>query len=298
MLVMLLSLPLVACKTNKTKSAEKTGDTSAVTFRDNGVKMDGDFGYTLEGDEATLCFYSYKDFNQNTIALPDTIGGHKVVAIGTKLFEDCSSFESITLPSGLKTIGTYAFVSCTGLKSVTIPEGVTEISEGAFKYCTSLEAVYLSEGIKKINDYAFAGCKRLVTINLNAEMTITSKAFTGCDLLKDNPYTKQNNVQTIYGVTGTFPSCKDWTADEFMTEIDGEPKKYECVIKNVPAGTYSFKVRANEEWTDSWGELENGKTYDSQINCLIDVEEAGDVYIKFDTTDENSDLWKISAKVK
>ncbi|MCR4763445.1 MAG: leucine-rich repeat protein [Lachnospiraceae bacterium] len=57
-----------------------------------------------------------------------------------KCFDDCS-FDSISLPAGLKSIGEQAFAD-TKAASVVIPQLVTEIASNAFTNTTNLTAIY------------------------------------------------------------------------------------------------------------------------------------------------------------
>ena len=81
-------------------------------------------------------------------------------------FRDCSSMESITLPSTIKKIGQFAFYGCSALTSIDIPEGVTIIPDNCFDHCKKLNSVTLPTTIKKIGDYAFSDCNKVKTITI------------------------------------------------------------------------------------------------------------------------------------
>ena len=87
-------------------------------------------------------------------------------------------FESIELPSTLKSIGEGAFVYNTKLKNITIPSSVEEVGQYVFAYCTSLQSAVLPENMQEIPSYMFGGCSSLETINLANVNKIGDYAFT------------------------------------------------------------------------------------------------------------------------
>ncbi|MGN1457449.1 MAG: leucine-rich repeat protein, partial [Acutalibacteraceae bacterium] len=98
--------------------------------------------------------------------------------------------------------------------------------------------------------------------------------------------------QHTYGVIGDFTDCNWWRNDIPMSDDDGDGV-YTAYITNQPAGDYEFKVRADGQWNDSWGEYEwedsignpADRTYDSQRNCQITVTSTSDIIkVTFDTT--------------
>ena len=65
------------------------------------------------------------------------------------------SFETIKIPSNVKTMASGAFVQ-SYLKSV-IWESAEVVPAGAFSQCNQLEYVYLGDGVTNIDAYAFHG---------------------------------------------------------------------------------------------------------------------------------------------
>lgn len=65
------------------------------------------------------------------------------------------SFETIKIPSNVKTMASGAFVN-SYLKSV-IWESAEVVPAGAFSSCSRLEYVYLGDGVTSIDSYAFQG---------------------------------------------------------------------------------------------------------------------------------------------
>src|SRR3974377_431205 len=77
----------------------------------------GDFGYTTVGDSLTITNYTGTNA---TLAIPDTIGGLPVTAIGDWAFAQSYALATLTIPNTVTAIGNHAFDSCTSLATVTI----------------------------------------------------------------------------------------------------------------------------------------------------------------------------------
>lgn len=108
-----------------------------------------------------------------------------VTSIGGYAFS-CCTFESIKLPSGLKSLGVGAFAYCAHLKEISIPNGVKSLEVETFQYCTSLENVELPNGMTSIGESAFTGCKAITSIVIPDSVTsIGEYAFEYCLALKE-----------------------------------------------------------------------------------------------------------------
>ena len=88
--------------------------------------------------------------------------------IGTSTFIDCTSLESITLPSTLVEISKHAFKSCCNLREVIFKEGIQKIGIGAFQFCSSLESIKLPSTVVEICNYAFQSCCNLREVILTS----------------------------------------------------------------------------------------------------------------------------------
>lgn len=95
------------------------------------------------------------------MAVPDTLGGCPVTAIGGDAFSSKNEISKMTLPKGITTIGDYAFASCSSLMAINIPGGVTSIGKCAFGDCRGLTSVTIPEGVTSIGSYVFYGCSGL-----------------------------------------------------------------------------------------------------------------------------------------
>ena len=68
------------------------------------------------------------------VVIPRKIGDVTVEHIADRVFYDCSSLTSVTIPESVTSIGEKAFYMCRKLKSITIPDGVTSVEYQTFLY--------------------------------------------------------------------------------------------------------------------------------------------------------------------
>lgn len=87
-------------------------------------------GYT--DDATTLSIPSNFIGNRRNEATEDE--KYEVVAIGDNTFSDCTTLETVTLPSAVTSVENGAFSGCTNLTSVNVPETAT-VRAGAFADC-------------------------------------------------------------------------------------------------------------------------------------------------------------------
>lgn len=151
------------------------------------AQVSGAWSYDLLSDgTASLTAYSGSD---SELAIPKTVGGKTVTALGDALFAGNTKLVSVSIPSTVKSVGGSAFAGCTKLKSVTVPSSVTTLgSENhgfVFSGCKSLESIKLPSGLTAIEDGLFQGCEKLTSIAVPSTVTrIGSSAFGGCTGLK------------------------------------------------------------------------------------------------------------------
>ena len=126
-------------------------------------------------------------------------------SIGDYVFQDCSDFTKIIIPSSVIYISDAAFCRCSGITSVTIPDSVTSIGEYAFQGCTGLTSITIPNSVTSIGDDAFESCSSLTKIVIPNNLTfIGDSAFSGCGNLtsikvdSDNSvYDSRNNCNAI-----------------------------------------------------------------------------------------------------
>ena len=154
------------------------------------IAVSDEFVFAIEGDSAEAMIYSQKDNNRDVI-IPETanIGNEsfKVKQIGTELFKNMQSIDSVNLPDSvevikeyafayssiqnikfsenLKTIEEYAFYECKNLSQINLPEGLTTLNESAFAF-SSVSEVQIPSTLEVIGKSAFHSCKNLTYINI------------------------------------------------------------------------------------------------------------------------------------
>ena len=115
-----------------------------------------------------------------TITIPES-----VVAMGNSAFLYCSSLKDISIPSGISKIGDFTFDGCTSLESITIPETVTVMGGFVLRNCAKLGGISIPESVVEIGLHAFDGCVSLTDIVIpDGVKVIESCMFESCTSLK------------------------------------------------------------------------------------------------------------------
>ena len=178
----------------------------------------GDYEYALL-DDGTVEITKYKG-KAERLAIPDTLDGKRVTAIGEQAFSFCSSLTIISIPDSVAQIGENPFAACSSLKSIsvspehpyfatidgvlfrkadktlisypagissstyTIPQGITSIGDSAFSSCDSLTSVSIPDSVTSIGDSAFSYCYFLTSVSIPDSVTsIGDSAFSYCYFL-------------------------------------------------------------------------------------------------------------------
>ena len=141
------------------------------------------YKYSLDEDgNATITGYSG---SVSALAIPQTIDGHKVVAIGNSAFEG-TCLVNVTIPDTVTEIGGWAFAECKQLSSVQLSNNLTILGKFAFGNCTSLTSICIPKSLKTAYTSAswggpFAGCVALQIVELETGMTkIPDNLFDSC----------------------------------------------------------------------------------------------------------------------
>ena len=163
--------------------------------------------------------------------LPDNGGTDK---IESGAFQNCTSLQSITIPSSVTSIGSATFIGCTSLQSITIPESVTSIGSNTFSGCKSLQSITIPSSVTSIGDSAFNGCTSLQSITIPESVTsIGSYAFSGCKSLQS--ITIPESVTSIGDSAFNFCGCK-------YAVINSTSK--------INSSTYKFNVRTSYDFSE------------------------------------------------
>lgn len=162
---------------------------SAQDFEYNGLK------YTVISEELKTCKtadnvwgdpLSYSgDISIPPVAVRSYGNSYTVVEIGYMSFSQCSTINSVTLPSTITLIDKRAFDSCINLTSITIPESVSEIRHGAFMHCKSLKSINFPQSLSNIPSSVCYDCKALEECRIPENVqSIGDEAFRDCSSLK------------------------------------------------------------------------------------------------------------------
>ena len=164
-----------------TVSVQPSGK-NAVLVENNGyVEEEFDF------DASTGTITSYNGY-ATYLAIPETIGGAPVKAIGPEAFARHAYLAFLELPEGLKSIGDSAFYNCETLGRVRFPSTLKTIGSNAF-YNAYKSSVLELTSVESIGDYAFyfAGLKGSLELPEGLK-SIGENAFEACTNMGANLY--------------------------------------------------------------------------------------------------------------
>lgn len=164
-----------------TVSVQPSGK-NAVLVENNGyVEEEFDF------DASTGTITSYNGY-ATYLAIPETIGGAPVKAIGPEAFARHAYLAFLELPEGLESIGDSAFYNCETLGRVRFPSTLKTIGSNAF-YNAYKSSVLELTSVESIGDYAFyfAGLKGSLELPEGLK-SIGKNAFEACTNMGANLY--------------------------------------------------------------------------------------------------------------
>ena len=164
-----------------TVSVQPSGK-NAVLVENNGyVEEEFDF------DASTGTITSYNGY-ATYLAIPETIGGAPVKAIGPEAFARHAYLAFLELPEGLESIGDSAFYNCETLGRVRFPSTLKTIGSNAF-YNAYKSSVLELTSVESIGDYAFyfAGLKGSLEPPEGLK-SIGENAFEACTNMGANLY--------------------------------------------------------------------------------------------------------------
>lgn len=155
---------------------------NAVILENNGY-VESEF----EFDASTGTIIRYNGY-ATYLAIPETIGGAPVKAIGPEAFASHYYLALLELPEGLETIGDGAFYNCATLGHVVFPSTLKTIGDNAF-YNAYHGSLFELPSATVIGDYAFyfAGIKGSLILPEGLTF-IGESAFESCSNLSDALY--------------------------------------------------------------------------------------------------------------
>ena len=211
-----------------TVSVQPSGK-NAVLVENNGyVEEEFDF------DASTGTITSYNGY-ATYLAIPETIGGAPVKAIGPEAFARHAYLAFLELPEGLESIGDSAFYNCETLGRVRFPSTLKTIGSNAFYNAykssvlelTSVESIgdyafYFAglkgsleppEGLKSIGENAFEACT-----NMGANLYLPSTL----ESIGSNAFKGDYNIQYIVLASPTAPTLGEnvFAGCDYLYDID------------------------------------------------------------------------------
>lgn len=206
------------------------------------------------------------------VKIPETIGGYKVTAIGSKAFEGNEKIEKLVIPSSVSAIGQLAFagskisfveavgnesyssdskgilynknktvlVYCPTSKageSIEIPDGITTVGAGAFYGCKNVKTVKIPESVTKIEASAFEGCTSIESVTFSSTQTKWKKVT--IESGNENLTSVRINFENVSDIEAAAELAKDLTVIGGNVEADG-------IVIIVTAGKGTEKIEINE----------------------------------------------------
>ena len=173
-----------------TAAFENAGSTVSVQPSGKNAVLVENNGYVeeeLDFDASTGTITSYNGY-ATYLAIPETIGGAPVKAIGPEAFARHAYLAFLELPEGLESIGDSAFYNCETLGRVRFPSTLKTIGSNAF-YNAYKSSVLELTSVESIGDYAFyfAGLKGSLELPEGLK-SIGENAFESCTNMGANLY--------------------------------------------------------------------------------------------------------------
>ena len=211
-----------------TVSVQPSGK-NAVLVENNGYVED-----EFDFDASTGAITSYNGY-ATYLAIPETIGGAPVKAIGPEAFARHAYLAFLELPEGLESIGDSAFYNCETLGRVRFPSTLKTIGSNAFYNAykssvlelTSVESIgnyafyfaglkgslELPEGLKSIGENAFEACT-----NMGANLYLPSTL----ESIGSNAFKGDYNIQYIVLESPTAPMLGEnvFAGCDYLYDID------------------------------------------------------------------------------
>ena len=231
--------------------------TGAVADEERKTFTSGDYQYALL-DDGTIEITKYNG-SADHLAIPATLDGKTVTAIGDRAFAGCSSLTSVSIPDSVTSIGDSAFSDCDSLTSITIPDFVTQIGVNPFVFCSSLKSIFVSPDhpyFAVIDDVLFRKADKTLISYPEGKASSTYTIPQGIISIGDGAFFDNSSLKSITipdSVTSigdeAFSSCSSLTSvniPDSVTSI-GDSAFYSCdslTSVSIPDSVTSIGDRA------------------------------------------------------
>ena len=101
------------------------------------------------------------------------LGNHYPGSVYSGAFKNNTRITSVSIPSGIS-IDTDCFSRCTSLESVSFPSDMKSIPYACFSGCTGLSNYSIPDSVKSIGAHAFDGCSGLTSVTIPNSVTSSS----------------------------------------------------------------------------------------------------------------------------
>ena len=120
------------------------------------------------------------------VAIPGSLGGLTVKAIGSYAFFELGEMTSLIIPASVETIEFYACRDCTNLVTATLPSNLTTLGNAVFHNCSKLDAGYIPDSVTSMGRDTFWGCKSMRTVKFSSHVSdLGAMTCYNCDSLME-----------------------------------------------------------------------------------------------------------------
>jgi len=134
----------------------------------------------LPADVTVLSYAAFEGSGLVAVTIPEG-----VVAVGARLFANCTSLETVVFTSDHIPLSNEMFLGATALEELRLPASATEIPLGFCQGAASLKMIEINEGVTVIKHDAFRDCTSLRSVTLPTTLKgIWERVFKGCTSLQ------------------------------------------------------------------------------------------------------------------
>ena len=195
-IAMIMTLSSLSVAPVVTNAAEISAD-SSVGYNENGLT------YYIDFYDSTARIVDYNGTSTDLV-IPSTLGGSKVVCIGSSAFKNNTNLTSVTIPDTVTTIENSAFSGCSNIKKLTLGKNVSEIGMHAFQSNIGLTTLTIPDSVTFIDTGAFGGCSKLREISIGKSVSRMGGA-----VFSSSPQLRKVTIAEGTTVIGTdaFSNC-------------------------------------------------------------------------------------------